>query len=102
MPIFEAMNRFVRKFKKLQIRQIDAAALICIALWADGWFNQRIHLTFCSAEKMDIDSLQIQEHKERVLAEWMLSLSVEHGEIEAGLRMAKMLCFLVDLDVSFE
>lgn len=50
---------------------------------------------------MGIESDEIDEFKEQISIEWMKNLSQEHGEIEAGLRMAKMLCFLMDLDVSF-
>lgn len=87
MPIFDAMDKFVRKFKRLQIRSLDSAALICVALWAD-------------AEKMGIENDEIDEFKAQVMAEWLQNLQIEYGEVEAGLRMAKMLCFLMDLDVS--
>ncbi|KAI6170766.1 Nuclear hormone receptor family member nhr-86 [Aphelenchoides bicaudatus] len=85
MPILQAMSRFIRKYKEQQIRIIDTAALICTALWAD-------------AEKMDIESDQIQEHKERVLSEWTSNLTATYGPDQAGIRMARMLCLLVDLN----
>ncbi|KAI6243299.1 hypothetical protein M3Y99_00124000 [Aphelenchoides fujianensis] len=85
LPILQAMQRFIRKYKEQQIRVIDTAALICTALWAD-------------AEKMDIESDAIQEHKERVLTEWTSNLTATFGAEQAGIRMARMLCLLVDLN----
>jgi hypothetical protein len=47
---------------------------------------------------MDIESDQIQEHKERVLSEWTNNLTATFGPDQAGIRMARMLCLLVDLN----
>ncbi|KAI6198457.1 hypothetical protein M3Y96_00521300 [Aphelenchoides besseyi] len=85
LPILQAMKRFIRKYKEQQIRIIDTAALICTALWAD-------------AEKMDIESDAIVEHKERVLTEWTSNLTATFGAEQAGIQMARMLCLLVDLN----
>jgi hypothetical protein len=96
------MSRFVRKYKEQQIRIIDTAALICTALWADGKLKFLVYLCTSKflAEKMDIESDQIQEHKERVLSEWTSNLTATFGPDQAGIRMARMLCLLVDLNVS--
>ncbi|KAI6220728.1 hypothetical protein M3Y95_01026800 [Aphelenchoides besseyi] len=85
IPIFEAGFKFIKKFKRLQIRDVDTAALICLALWRD-------------AETMGITSDRIDGYKERVMAEWMANLTQRHGEAAAGVRMAKMLCFRLDMD----
>ncbi|KAI6243301.1 Nuclear Hormone Receptor family [Aphelenchoides fujianensis] len=85
MPIFDAGLKFCREVKRLQIRDVDTAALICLALSFD-------------AEQMGIGTERIAEHKERVMAEWIGNLNAVHGETEAGIRLAKMLCFRLDMD----
>lgn len=49
---------------------------------------------------MDIEGDHIQEHKEKILSEWTSNLSAMFGPDQAGIRIAKMLCLLVDLNVS--
>jgi hypothetical protein len=100
MPILQAMNRFIRKYKEQEIRVIDTAALICTALWADGKqisISKRLEIL---AEKMDIENEQIHEHRERILSEWTNNLTATYGPDKAGIKMARMLCLLVDLNVS--
>ncbi|KAI6242269.1 hypothetical protein M3Y99_00240700 [Aphelenchoides fujianensis] len=86
MPIFDAGLKFCREVKRLQIRTSTPPP-------SSVWRSRSM-----VPEQMGIGTERIAEHKERVMAEWIGNLNAVHGEAEAGVRLAKMLCFRLELD----
>ncbi|CAD5222671.1 unnamed protein product [Bursaphelenchus okinawaensis] len=84
-PIMDRIFRVVRKVKELKLSVGDTVTLICTSLWSD-------------AERLNLTNPEISAHQKTVMNEWSSSLQEVFGPIETSVRIAKLMCLLVDMN----
>ncbi|CAD5232705.1 unnamed protein product [Bursaphelenchus xylophilus] len=84
-PIMERIFRVVYKVKELKLSMADTVTLICTSLWSD-------------AERLNMSNPEISAHQKTVMNEWSSSLQEIYGPIDTSVRIAKLMCLLVDMN----